>query len=267
MDEISKPQARAEDLPTASAMPPQFDAGLLETSEFKEAVANAVAHALKGIPVAGANQDLQGLFSEMALAIGDMSRQGSGRSKPVAPEILAKREAADKRYRGVLAEMEKHLKAARAAKDEEAIEHWTPKYRVTAKIYFCERFIEPFRKLADKSVVPQEIVWTGPLCDGLFPLNEIAERIYDPYRESIGATARLQKIRLGGGVVIPDNRPFWMTPGGLIVQGDGPEKLIVGAPTPKDDLPMGNDDPNAPEIHILGTVAAPARRTNASLRP
>lgn len=206
-----------------------------------EAARLAVAEMTKAQSPDGA---LLAFAQTMAAQIGEVADQGTNR-KRVAPEILAQRARAAERCEALLQEArEQGLK---------------PEYRVIATVYFVDRIIQPWRRLADKTVVPQEIVWTGPPNEALRPTNAVAEKIFEAYRESIGSTEKIKAIRhANGGIVAPDNRPHWITPGGLVVKGDGPAHFAV---EPRPELGFrDNNDPNAPEIHVLGTIAAPAKR-------
>jgi hypothetical protein len=245
---------------------------LTETAEFKAAVAEAVAKAAPAIVAAtvaemsksasnplisGADDDMRKFFSTMALQIAEISDQGTNR-KRVAPEILAQRAIARDRCHELL------TKARR--------EKLKPEYRVVAKIYINDRLIEPFWRPPGRGSVPrpQEIIWTGMPNEGMRPLNDVAIEIYNAYKESIGSTERITSIKgAHGGIVAPDNRPVWMTPGGLIVKGDPPPKAFVATPVDWEGNPVevsNNDDPNAEFVQILGTIHAPAKR-NQTLFP
>lgn len=253
-------------------------AAIMATPEFQKAVqeaatraaAEAVARLAQGsTPSAAADDSTKQLFSEMALAIANMSNQGGGRAKPVAPEVMQRRMAAAERADKLIRAARAKAKEARDRGDKDQEIAWTPRYRVVAKVYLNERFIEPFRKLDNRQIVASEIYWTGMPNEGMRPLNGVAEEIYDAYREAIGSTSRLKSISgPNGGQVAQDNRPYWVTPAGLVVIGDAPPKAFVAARVDHaDDLgaPTDNNDPNSPTVHVLGTVAPPARRTAADL--
>lgn len=228
---------------------------ITETPEFKAAVEAAVQSAVQkiaahGAPVGtGTDPQATQLFSQMALAIAEISDQGTDR-KRVAPEILAQRAQAHKRAVQLL--------------EFAAKEGLKPEYRVVSKIYFNERFVEPFRRLADKSVVPNEITWTGMPNDALRPINDIAKQIYTAYRESIGAPVDLQTR---------DNRPVYVTAAGMVVKGDAPKRSTLGNGTGTDVPQFGDDlgvksdprDPTAPFVNVLGTVAPAARQNYAGI--
>jgi hypothetical protein len=250
---------------------------LMQTPELQKAVAEAaqkaaaaaVAEALKGADKFGnIDPSARDMFSQMALAIADMAHQGSGRVRPVAPEVMQKRAEAIARLNAILGDVHRNLKKAREEGDKEAETQWSPEYRVLAKIYYNERIIDPYRQsdVRGSPPVPQDIIWTGPPSDALRPLNPVAELIYDTYRESIGSMPRLKAVSgPNGGQVAPDNRPYWMTPGGLVVKGDPPPRAFVAQPKAfENDLGVyDNNDPEAPFVHVLGTVAQPARKNIA----
>lgn len=241
---------------------------IMESPEVKaaiqEAAAKAAAEAVALLAKSGDGQTFavdeatRSLFGQLALSIADMANQGSGRTKPVSPAVMQQREAAAQRCRDL-------VEAARERGDK-------PEYRVVAKIYFNERLIEPFRKESGRegTVVAQEIVWTGIPNEALRPLNAVAEEIYAAYRESIGSMPVLTKVsyrdgRGGLGVVAQDNRPYSMTPNGLVVKGDSNPRraLNVDHEFADDVQPLDNNDPRAPEVAILGTVAPKARKNFA----
>ncbi len=216
-----------------------------ERPEFKAAVAEAAAMTVKQLIAAGAVPQAQGsdaateLFSKMALSIAEISDQGTQR-KRVAPEILAARDAARRRA-------EARVILARENGEK-------PEYKVIAKIYFNERFIEPFRLNDAKKPVPNEIIWTGMPNQALVPLNEVAKEIFAHYEASIAS---------GGKLATTDNRSVWVTSSGLVVKGDAPARRFVADPQEfRDDLQVHSspNDPTAPEVRVLGTVAAPARQ-------
>lgn len=240
-------------------------AALMATPEAQKAIAEAAQKAIAQlVPSAGVGEDTQRLFSEMALAIANMSNQGSGRVKPVAPEIMHKREVAARKCAELLGEVHGHLRKAKLTQDSRLEKEWSPEYRVTSKVYFNERLIEPYRKGNGRGASPvaQDIVWTGMPNEALRPLNTIAERLTTLYRESVGAAPHLKSISgPNGGQLAPDNRPYWMTPGGLVVKGDPPPKATTLGNDPRDELAnVDNNDPNDPFVHVLGTLHPPARQ-------
>lgn len=244
-------------------------ASVLDSPEFRALLAQETVKAVAAIAQAGlqfpANADTgtKQLFSEMALAIAEMNNQGSGRSKPVAPEIIQQRQAAGERCTALVA---KAKEAIRTHGPTAALEMClVPIYRVVSKVYLNERLIEPYKAPETKGGKPTstEIYWDGIPSEAMRPLNAVANEIWDAYRDSIGGVPRVGKVKgPHGGIVEPDNRSVWVTLGGHIVKGDAPAKAFVAAPLDhNDDLGVrDNNDPNAPYIHVLGTIAAPARQ-------
>ena len=241
---------------------------MTEMPEFKEAVAQAAAKAAadaiaaltKGgsLGASAFNEDATALFSKMALAIAEISDQGTSR-KRVAPEILAQRARSHEQAVGLIIKAREKVIEARAKNDKAAEAKWLPEYRVISKIYFNERLIEPFRRLADKTVANNEIVWTGMPNEALRPINDVAKEIYEAFRASIGSTEKLATA---------DNRPVWITAQGLVVKGDPPKRregFTEQLPDFKDDLSIAHDnnDPTAPFVNVLGTIASPARQNFA----
>lgn len=188
--------------------------------------------------------DAHGFMGKLALAIGELNDQGSGR-KRVAPEILMQRAKA---HEAMISLLEKTHKIG-----------GKPRYRLIAKAYLNERLIEPWRRdPATKQAVPQTIIWTGEPSDAMMPLNDEAKAIFALFRESRGSVEK---------VAGPARRSY-LTASGLVIEGTAP------APRRRDGedvLPTSefeNDivvdsagfNPNAPEIHILGTIAPAAKQ-------
>lgn len=239
--------------PPPAAPPAAAPVSLTETPEFQAAVAEKVKELLpevikqlqSTVEKPEADAATTNLFRSLALSIAEISDQGTSR-KRVAPEILAQREAAWKRMVALIQE-------ARATGQK-------PEYKAISKLYLNERMIEPFQQdPATKMAVPVTFTWTGEPNDGMRPLNEIARKIYAEFRASRGSAETSSK---------EDARPYWMTPAGLVVKGDPPPRREIATPDRVnfvDDLSVGDEPPpadphdiNAPFIHVLGTVAAPA---------
>lgn len=234
-----------------------FDKGkstsIVDTPEFKEAVKRAAAEATAEIVASlraqnGAgpvDESVKSLFDQLALSIAEISHQGDKRDRPVDPKIIVQREAA-------LVRMTDLLVKARDLPREEM-----PRYRVISKCYFGERIINPFRQ-ENKVAVPVVIRWMLEPNDALRPANDAAKAIYAEFRASRGDKSKIEKAAM---------KPLWMTDHGLIVEGEGPTRRegfsqIVARPAEFDDdldIPAAHD-PTAPFIHVLGTLAEPARQ-------
>ena len=221
-------------------------AALMTLPEVQKALSDAAA---KGAALAvaeitrqngGVPTDAMALFSGLASAIAEMSMQGRPGPKPISPAEKAKRDAAHERCVRLV------LKARR--------ENAEPEYRLISKVYFNERLIEPYRRLPDKRVVPQEIVWTGLPNESMVPVNDIAREIFSAYKESIGSVELIPTL---------DNRPVWVTQSGLTVKGDPPKRAFVAAPQAFDDrlgVRHDNNNPTEAYVRVLGTIAPPAKQ-------
>jgi hypothetical protein len=220
-----------------------------ESPEFKAAVEKQFAELLSkhgaGVPASG--DDNRDFMRGLALAIAEISDQGTSR-KRVDPKILAARSEARERLIVLIV----------ATKDAGI----RPEYRLVAPVYFNEQLVQPYRVDAQtKELVPTEICWNGCPNDAMIPLCDHAKAIFAEYRASVG--------QLEGTAGTFDKSPAWVTAGGLMVKGAGPlsgkrqvamaehqEPMTVpNLPVFDDDLGFRNDDPRAKEVAVLGTVA------------
>ena len=217
--------------------------------------------ALPNAPAADLSGDVgaQSLFRQMALAIAEISDQGTNR-KRVAPEILAQRA----RSHSFMIEA---ILEAKRAHEEEGVER--PFYRAIGKMYLNERFIEPFTvDAATKKPVPIEFYWSGVPNEVMRPLNSAAEEIFRHFRDSIGSVDKVQ-----------EQTAMWISAGGLVIKGEGPARRAVGSfdesghpapslPSFEDDLSFtgGQNDPTKPFVNVLGSVAPAARQNYADKR-
>lgn len=193
---------------------------------------------------------------QLALAIGEISDQGTSR-KRIAPEILAKRAEARKRMEDMIVR----------TRESGA----SPEYRLTNQTYLDERLLQPYKlNAATKKPEPVEIIWDGVPNESMLPINDVAKEIYNLFMESIGGLTTVSDKTHDGRSFVPDSRPFSVTAGGLTVKGELNRRSMVGnladsnQPRPNDRLKViGQNDPRAEEVHVLGTVAAPARQNFA----
>jgi hypothetical protein len=221
-------------------------AALMQLPEVQKALAEAAA---KGAALAvgeiskqsgGVPTDSMALFSGLAAAIAEISMQGRPGPKPVPPEVARVRREAHEHCVKLV------LKARKESHE--------PEYRLVAKVYLNERIIEPYRKLPDKRVVSQEIVWTGLPNEAMVPVNDVAREIYHAYKESIGSVELIPTL---------DNRPVWVTNSGLVVKGDPPKRAFVAAPHEFDDrlgVKHDNNNPTEAYVRVLGTTFPPAKQ-------
>lgn len=236
----------------------------LTEGELEAKIAAAVRAALPAAQAvaatAGVSDDVKELFSELVLQMTEVNQQGQPKTK-ISPEEARKRQAAtDKAWT--------LIHAARERGDK-------PEYKLIAPVYLNERLVIPYIRAEGKGgkVTQREIVWTGMPSNGMLPTNKVAKDIYAAFKESIGSSISL------GRVVGPhknatqtDDRPYVMTPGGLVVKGDPDRKANATASehpfadalemdTPAHD----NNDPNSEFVNVLGTVAKPLRRSGAGI--
>lgn len=239
-----------------------------DTKEFKDAVASAASkaasealvHMLAELRADGsigaktsAGEGDRTLMAGLADTLAALVNQSSNR-KVVPPEVIAQRERAFKR-------MVTLIMNARAAGER-------ADYRLISKVWLHERLIEPYtKKPEDKVAKPTEIFWTGVPNESMVPLNDLAKDIFSAWREYTGTPEIVQTA---------DNRPAWITSGGLVVKGEPPARRQIGdgrAPDVADfkfddDLGIRDEvgspnDPNASRVHVLGTVAKPAQQSGA----
>jgi hypothetical protein len=268
----------SEDISTRKGRPPRRGwspppiTPVTDTPEFKRALAAAVAGVTAQIreelvaslketgSTPAADDQTRQLFSQMALAIAEISDQGTNR-KRVAPEILAQRAAAHERMIKLIIEAKENGEK--------------PEYKLIAKTYLNERLIEPYRvDNLSKQARAVECYWSGIPNEAMRPLNEVARRIYAEYKLSIGSVEQGKRA---------DNRPVWVTAGGLVIKGDAPgqrrqvaslEEPVTNPTAPKPAIEYADNfveknpfDPTAEFINVLGTIHPPARQNASTERP
>jgi hypothetical protein len=203
-------------------------------------------------PAAGGMKELA---EQLALAIAEVSDQGTNR-KRVAPEILAGRAKAYDKMIHLLTEARDRGDAARREGNDIEAARWFPEYIVVAKTYLTDRVIEPWRRI-DKDVVPTEIVWRGIPNNALRPHNAIAHKLFEAFQGWVGTEGLLRA------------ESSFVTPGGVVIKGEAPagSRLnIADEQRPADLEVIGSNDPTAPYIRVLGTIADPARQNVAPKR-
>ncbi len=226
---------------------------LTESPEFKAAVSEAAAEAVKGIMEAlSAGRETHGTadapaasidnnFAEgLAMALAQLTDQGTGR-KRVAPEIVRKRAQAR-------ALMENLIIQARA-------EGKSASYQLRNKVYLDEVMVDPnWVNPATKAAEPTVIEWPGVPNEAMVPMDETAKEIFAAYIESIGSVVS----------VVPPV-PQYVTPNGLTVNGRAPARRTTNMTSRGDAVGLRIAHKDTPgtyrEINILGTVAPPARQS------
>lgn len=229
----------------------------LLTGAARQAVADALAQAKPAS--LGVSDEVSTLLSELVLQMTEVNQQGQPKTK-ISPEEARKRDAATKRAWELIA-------AARVRGEK-------PEYKLVTPVYLNERLVMPYtRPQKGGNVVQREIFWTGMPSNGMQPINEVARQIFAAFKESIGSSIVLGRV-VGphGHAVKPDDRPYVMTLGGLIVKGDPDRKANATASEHPfaDALEVevsahDNNDPNSEFVNVLGTVAKPLRRAGGGL--
>lgn len=187
-----------------------------------------------------------GLMERLALAIAEISDQGTSR-KRVAPEILVAR--ANAHTAAVELLMSYRAKGVK------------PEYALVASVYLNERLIPPFTQGPDRKPVRTQIIYTGMPNDAMRPVNAAAKELYALWRRSVGS---LDTVK---GTV----NDQWMTGNGLVVKAPPAAGQRAYTPLPVladadfvEDLDIKTqDDPTAPFVQVLGTVAPPAKQNAA----
>lgn len=233
------------------------------TKLLKEATDNAVREATAQFLTMATKSDnpaggqMKELAESLALAIAEVSDQGTNR-KRVAPEILASRAKAHEKLVALLTEARDKGNAALDANDSIEAGRWLPEYRVVAKTYLTDRVVEPWRRGANNDMQPTEIIWRGYPNNSLRPLNAIAAKLFSVYQAWIGTEGLLRADA------------SFMTPGGVVIKGEAPagSRLNIADEllTPDLEVLSNPTDPTATHIRVLGTLAEPARQNVAKKR-
>lgn len=187
----------------------------------------------------GASTD--NLMQGLALAIAQLTDQGSGRQKRVPPEVLIARQEAHDR-------MIARIKLAQAKGEQ-------PFYKLTGKVFLDEQLINPIWIDSQHRQQPQEIGWPGIPNSLMDPVNDVAKEIFAEYLTWVGEDF-VQKPRVD-----------MVTSRGVVImrQNQGPDpgasRTPFGDPTPGGVMVMreGRPEPATRLKHVLGTVAEPAR--------
>lgn len=225
-----------------------------QTPEFKAAVQAAAREAVAAaqtellLAMKSAPDSAEKLMETLALRIAEIGDQGTSR-KRVAPEILAQRARAH-------AEAIDYIHEIRA-KDLK------PEYALLSAIYAGDRIIPAFMTDSARNPVRTRITFTGMPSEAMRPVNKVAKKLYDLYLASIASTEHLPGQR---------KAPAYMTAGGQVVhvhvspaRRDFRELPTIDADREAGTIPddmrvVTQDDPTAPEIHVLGTLAPAAKQ-------
>jgi hypothetical protein len=255
-------------------------AAMTTSPAFQEAVAKAAAEAVK--PLLDQLSALRGnvgtapevgdrsMMQELAMAISQLTDQGSNRSR-VAPEIIQQRNDSRKKMVDLIIEARAEGKVAT--------------YQLRNKVHIADRIIEPFWIRSDHTSQPTEIDYGGVPNEAMVPVNDTAREIFAAFKGSIGS---IVAGKGKDGHALPDMERLGITPKGVVVRNGGVSPATARAvPQGLEKVPL-HDGPmpayeEAPQVngttdsdvrvhhenaqgryvekHILGTVQAPARQT------
>ncbi len=161
----------------------------LRSPEVQALIADAVAHATAELTAKLAAKRAehgtengggdQALMRGLALAIAEVSDQGSNR-KRVAPAVLEARREARERMTALILD----------CKAQDIM----PEYELTRAVYLAEELVEPTYTDRDHVMRRTKIEWAGVPNEGMTPANDAARGIHGAFMESIGgATPNVAK--------------------------------------------------------------------------
>ena len=258
-DRSGKPQAQAQPQPASAPEPdvtfPDPNAvPVQETPEFKQAVAEATAAAVKDamaslaaatMPAAGGG-DMRSFAEQMAMAIASISNQGTGTRAPVPPEEMHRRAQARKLMDSLL----RDARRMAAMGDADAV----PLYELRNKIYIGDFVTDPIWTDSAKKLQNTTIRWPHVPNEVMIPVNETAKLIHEAFLDSIGRSS-------------PNLAPetdVHMSSTGFVVNGRAPSGRAAGMVPSRSDtgLEIVRDQSRVPGenrlVRVLGTIQAPA---------
>jgi hypothetical protein len=225
--------------PTAREMIPADEVRGIIANEVQARVAEIISAAKAG--ASDANEAEPAWIGSLAMAIAQLTDQGTGRSRRVPPEVMVQRELAQRRMLELLVQAKQ--------------DGLRPRYRLVNKVYLDDVLIDPKWIDAGHRQRDTEIEWQGVPSEAMRPLNETAERIFAAFSEWIGG-------------VKSDEPRIHVTAKGLSIVS-GPERMrhdladreaqhVGGGHAPSFRV-VGRDRGEAPiTTAILGTIAQPA---------
>lgn len=268
-------QPRKPAIGAATDTPAPTGSDITATPEFQAAVDAAVGKAAEQIiaKLAGAREQAgtaaagssDAVFvDKLAMSIASLTHQGTGRGRPVAPDILAAREAAKDRMMALIVEARVAFEKAKKAGDEDAMTAALPTYTLKNKVYLGEVQIDPVFVGADHRIKKTEIDWDGVPNEAMVPVNKIAKAIHAEYRGWIGTQT---------GTPRDDTRGFSVTQKGLVIRGGSHstnqiEANHTGEGVAAEGLRIRRGDQvdgplafKGKETNVLGTVHPAARQS------
>jgi hypothetical protein len=206
----------------------------------EEAAQRAVKEAFSALAAQQpANSETNDLVERLALAIGHISAQNTGK-KYTAPEVIVRRDKA-------FAAMKQAIARYRA-------EGIVPVYTLHNTVFLDEMIVIPTFIGHDHVQRPTEIGWPAAPSMAMRPKNDAARDIFAHFLDSVGET-------------FPENSDIRrVSPSGLVVLGEGAgprrEMPQIGRGAGTEGLTITGRGQTGPvvETRVLGTIAPPARQ-------
>ena len=229
---------------------------MTQSPAFQAAVAAAVQEAIgpvigqltaaRGVSGAEPQAGDRNMMQELALAISELTTQGTGKVR-VAPEVMMKREEARKRMINLII-------AARAEKK-------IPTYQLRNKVLLNERLIEPFWINSAHQSMPTELDFWGIPNDAMVPVTDTAKEIFQAFKDSVGNVHGVKGVESG----LPKDDELGITRGGLVVRNTAinsgirratPERPVWEGPMPAyEEAPQTTGDPSHEPLRVHGDTA------------
>jgi hypothetical protein len=185
-----------------------------------------------------------GMARQLALAIAEISDQGSNR-KRVAPEVLEARRIAHEKMNAMILDY--------------AAQGVAPEYELTRAVYLAEELVEPTYIDRDHVTRRTRIEWPGVPNEGMSPYNEAARQIFGAFMESIGGATKnvtRESPMLSGKQETGSQSGLKVMHKPEVRQGSP-----VGKPRNSGVTKVGRRQAgDVVETAVLGTVAEPARQ-------
>lgn len=183
--------------------------------------------------------------SGLALAIANLSAQGTNKAPYVPPETMEAWAAATERMMALII-----ATRARYGETQDPID--LPKYRLLKAVYFNEMKIEPqYHDTQSHRMADQSVYWDEVPNQSMEPENSLARAIFTEFLLSIGDAPVKEKTSRGA---------WARTQKGLLMglkEGRG-QSPGFGASTNDPRVPTAGAPAMGKHVHLLGTVAHPA---------
>lgn len=186
----------------------------------------------------------KGFVSALALAIANLSAQGTNKAPYVSPDTMEGWAMARDRMMVLIV-------GSRAKYGETQNLEDLPKYRLVKAVYLNEMKIEPlYHDTITHQMADQRIWWDEVPSEAMEPDNDIARAIFTEFKMSIGEAPIKEKANSGAWARTQKGTLMGVKEGrggqGFGAPTNDPRVSTAGAPT------MGK------HVHLLGTVAHPA---------